>query len=127
MKESPFSGIYRVIRCENVFNGGVFTQKLECLRMIGQSVEFADNPAALQAQQVTPENSALTVEGENTPERTSVLEDSESPSAVSPNVTVTNLSTGQVTSTTTTTTGGGVTVRTADPQVTGRATQRSES
>jgi hypothetical protein len=127
MKESPFSGIYRVIRCENIFNSGVFTQKLECLRMIGQSVEFTDNPEALQAQQVTPDNSAMTVEGETVPERTSVIEDPSGSATTTPNVTTTNLDTGQVTTTTTTTTtGGGVTVRTAEPQVTGRAIQRRE-
>lgn len=112
MKESPFSGIYRVTRCENIFNNGVFTQTLECLRMIGQSSEFKDNPEALQVQQVTPDNSALTVEGDTVPERTSVFEDPVQSAPISPNVTVTNLNTGQVT-TTTTTTGGGVTVRTA--------------
>jgi hypothetical protein len=75
MKESPFSGIYRVIRCENIFNNGLFTQNIECLRMIGQSVEFADNPEALQAQQVTPDNTALTIESETVPERNSVIDD----------------------------------------------------
>ena len=95
--------------------------------MIGQSVEFTDNPEALQAQQVTPDNSALTVEGETVPERTSVIEDTSASTTTTPNVTTTNLDTGQVTTTTTTTTtGGGVTVRTAEPQVTGRAIQRRE-
>lgn len=125
MKESPFSGIYRVTKCENVFNGGMFTQTLQCLRMIGQSVEFKDNPEILQEQQVTPDNSALTVEGETVPARTSVFEDPVGNAPTSPSVTTTNLDTGQVTTTqsrsatettttTTTTTGGGVTVRRAD-------------
>ncbi len=100
MKVSPFSGIYRVTRCENVFNNGVFTQTLSCVRMIGQSVEFTDNPEALQAQQVTPDNSAMTVEGETVPERTSVIENPSDSETKSPNVTTTNLDTGQVTTTT---------------------------
>ena len=44
-KESPFSGIYRVIQCENIFNDGTFRQKLKCVRQIGQSRDFvSDNP-----------------------------------------------------------------------------------
>jgi hypothetical protein len=41
-KESPFSGIYRVVVCENVFAEGMFKQKLECVRMPGQANEFKD-------------------------------------------------------------------------------------
>jgi hypothetical protein len=44
-KESPFSGIFRVTQCENVFADGVFKQKLTCLRQVGQSQDFKDgNP-----------------------------------------------------------------------------------
>lgn len=34
-KESPFSGIYRVVACENTFSDGQWKQKLKCLRMPG--------------------------------------------------------------------------------------------
>jgi hypothetical protein len=34
-KESPFGGIYRIVACENMFNDGVWKQKLKCLRMPG--------------------------------------------------------------------------------------------
>lgn len=39
-KESPFSGIYRVTMCENVFSEGTFKQKLTCIRMPGQPQDY---------------------------------------------------------------------------------------
>ena len=47
-KESPFSGIYRVILCENQFNNGEFRQRLECIRMPGQASDHRNgtSPAA---------------------------------------------------------------------------------
>lgn len=39
MKENDFSGIYRVTICESVFSGGVFKQKLTCLRQPKMSVD----------------------------------------------------------------------------------------
>jgi hypothetical protein len=41
-RNSPFSGIYRVIACENTFSDGTFKQKLECIRMPGQANEYKD-------------------------------------------------------------------------------------
>jgi hypothetical protein len=41
-RESPFSGIYRVVTCENVFSDGTFKQNLTCVRMPGQANEFKD-------------------------------------------------------------------------------------
>ena len=41
-RESPFSGIYRVVACENTFTDGTFKQRLECIRMPGQANEFKD-------------------------------------------------------------------------------------
>lgn len=38
--ESPFSGIYKVIKCQNTFNGGVFKQTLDCIRMPLQASDF---------------------------------------------------------------------------------------
>lgn len=42
-RESPFSGIYRVLGCENSFNDGIFKQKLKCVRMTGQSQDYSGN------------------------------------------------------------------------------------
>ena len=39
-KRSPFSGIYRVFKCENEFSGGLFTQTLQCVRMQGQEEDY---------------------------------------------------------------------------------------
>jgi hypothetical protein len=47
-KVSPFSGIYKVINCESQFNDGLFKQKIKCLRMQGQAIDYADNPAGLK-------------------------------------------------------------------------------
>lgn len=46
--ESPFSGIYRVIQCDNVFDDGKFTQKIQCVRMPSQDKDFAASGAELQ-------------------------------------------------------------------------------
>jgi hypothetical protein len=42
-KESPFSGIFRVTQCENIFNDGIFKQKLTCARQPGQSQDFKNS------------------------------------------------------------------------------------
>ena len=42
-KESPFSGIYRVVSCENTFADGLFKQKLKCIRQPGQSQDYGTN------------------------------------------------------------------------------------
>ena len=39
-RESPFSGIYKVVRCTSSFNDGKFTQELRCLRMQGQVLDY---------------------------------------------------------------------------------------
>jgi hypothetical protein len=39
-QSSVFSGIYKVVRCENVFEDGTFKQVLRCLRMRGQAIDF---------------------------------------------------------------------------------------
>jgi len=39
-KESPFSGIYKVVTVENHFNQGKFTQSLHCIRMPGQAQDY---------------------------------------------------------------------------------------
>ena len=65
-KESVFSGIYRVVMVDNVFEGGVFKQNLKCLRMPGQSSDF-DGESLRQE-----ESQALaTQQGEVKPPKTS--------------------------------------------------------
>lgn len=39
-KDSVFSGIYRVVQCESNFNSGVWKQRLECIRMPGQPLDY---------------------------------------------------------------------------------------
>jgi hypothetical protein len=39
-RESPFSGIYKVTMCENIFADGVFRQRLKCIRMPLQAADF---------------------------------------------------------------------------------------
>jgi len=46
--ESPFSGIYRVTKCDNTFTDGIFKQKLKCVRQPGQSQDYGkQNPNAI--------------------------------------------------------------------------------
>jgi hypothetical protein len=52
-KVSPFSGIYKVIKCENVFSSGVYKQTLNCVRMPRQAPDFD--------QKVTPSTSNLSL------------------------------------------------------------------
>lgn len=40
VRQSPFSGIYRVYKCLSTFEGGIFKQTLSCVRMQGQAEEF---------------------------------------------------------------------------------------
>lgn len=57
--ESPFSGIYRVVMCDNMFNDGIFKQKLKCVRMPAQPQDF-DGKSLTQ----NPKNSEMrTLEG----------------------------------------------------------------
>lgn len=41
-EDSPFSGIYKVIKCENRFSGGTFRQSLNCVRMPLQAADFTE-------------------------------------------------------------------------------------
>jgi hypothetical protein len=57
--ESPFSGIYKVTRCENTFNDGTFKQKLKTIRMPKQPSDFDGqsqpvNPATTAQQSIGP-------------------------------------------------------------------------
>ena len=73
-KESPFSGIYRVIMCENKFQDGHFVQKLDCLRMPGpQPADKDKSSAAVEA--IDKANSGrMTVKGQE-PQKTNPAAD----------------------------------------------------
>lgn len=43
-KDSQFSGIYKVTKCQSKFNGGVFKQNLTCIRMPLQASDFDESP-----------------------------------------------------------------------------------
>ncbi len=66
-KTSPFSGIYRVVQCESNFNDGVFRQRLKCIRMPLQSIDFegkppratTDEPFAVAVSEQRPESATL--------------------------------------------------------------------
>lgn len=64
-QESPFSGIYRVFRCESKFDQGKFTQILHCVRMQGQPQDFEGKPLT-----VDPANSAQTKVGKKADPKT---------------------------------------------------------
>jgi hypothetical protein len=55
--ESPFSGIYRVVMCDNMFNDGLFKQKLKCVRMPAQPQDF--NGKALTQEKQNSVNRVL--------------------------------------------------------------------
>jgi hypothetical protein len=75
-KESPFSGIYRVTACESQFNEGQFKQKLTCIRMPGQAIDYANNPPELNAsQQVNKATSMATTVGKAEKDKTSPTDD----------------------------------------------------
>jgi len=54
-REGAFSGIYRVILCESQFSDGMFKQKLECIRMPGQAIDYLEG--GKPASNVQPVNS----------------------------------------------------------------------
>lgn len=56
-KESPFGGIYRVVKCESIFNDGVFKQRLNIVRMPAQEKDFIENGKPLQG--IIPEKTQL--------------------------------------------------------------------
>lgn len=79
-KESPFSGIYRVISCENQFQDGTFKQKLDCLRMIGQSSDFKDAPNIFKNQPKDPENASAIKIGQEEKTKQQVADEARSKS-----------------------------------------------
>lgn len=52
-QDSAFSGIYRVVMCESNFSGGLWKQKLQCLRMPGQANDYTigGKPVGVTPQQ----------------------------------------------------------------------------
>lgn len=70
MTESPFSGIYRVVMCHNSFENGNFTQRLECVRMVGQTTEYDDEPAVTNQ----PKGSVVVTDDEQLENRETIYE-----------------------------------------------------
>lgn len=52
-EDNPFSGIYKVIKCENIFSSGTYKQTLNCIRMPRQASDFT------QKIPPTPNNTSL--------------------------------------------------------------------
>lgn len=69
-KESPFSGIYKVVRCENTFSGGEFKQSLKCIRLPKQAKDFDEQP-----QPTDSATAKLTAVKGETPPKTEVQQD----------------------------------------------------
>ena len=51
--ESPFGGIYRITKCESQFVDGIFKQKLRCIRMVGQAIDFDSELGAVKPDKDT--------------------------------------------------------------------------
>lgn len=54
-QRSPFSGIYRVIKCESTFVNGQFLQNLECIRMAKQATDFDKKVTSPKGQSLNAE------------------------------------------------------------------------
>lgn len=75
-KESPFGGIYRVNMCENIFQEGVWKQKLKLLRMPGpQGPELTNKTGANIPLPRSRENNSATEIDKQEPPRTSPIQD----------------------------------------------------
>lgn len=74
-KESPFGGIYRVVKCESIFADGTFKQRLDLVRMPAQEKDFIENGKPLEG--IKPEKTQLfaTEIGKEEQEKTSPSED----------------------------------------------------
>jgi hypothetical protein len=68
--ESPFSGIYKVVRCENIFADGTFKQKLKTIRMIKQPSDFDG-----QSQEINLETTSALSIGESVKPKTGLTDD----------------------------------------------------
>jgi hypothetical protein len=71
-RESPFSGIYKVVQCENSFSDGTFKQKLRCIRMPLQAADFNN-----EKQPITQDSTLLVKIGPNAPPKVSVYDPNE--------------------------------------------------
>ena len=73
-KESPFGGIYRVNMCENIFQEGVWKQKLKLLRMPGpQGPELTNkNGANVPLPRSREDNSATEIDKQEPPKNSPI-------------------------------------------------------
>ena len=74
-KESAFSGIYRVVDCENIFADGTFKQRLECMRMPGQANDYTDGGKQVGDLPVSKQNVMATVPGKEEKPKANLTED----------------------------------------------------
>jgi hypothetical protein len=75
-KDSPFSGIYRVNMCENIFSDGQWRQKLKCLRMPGpQGPEADQKTQGNQATVISASGNGAIEVGPEDPSKTSPTDD----------------------------------------------------
>lgn len=73
-KVSPFTGIYRVTRCESMFENGMFKQRLRCIRLPLQSFDFGGETVPID------KNNTFAIKvGEKKPDQTSLTQDTSTP------------------------------------------------
>jgi len=85
LNPSPFSGVYKVLKCDSEFKGGQFTQKLRCVRMPGQPIDYGgklpEGSKATLQKKVGNEQKVKTEVGESAPpakvDRTITIEEVE--------------------------------------------------
>lgn len=72
-KDSPFSGIYKIIACENIFSDGIFKQKLKAIRIPRQPLDYDGQTQPLDA------TTSSTIDiGEQDKPKTTVIDDAAS-------------------------------------------------
>jgi len=75
-KESPFSGIYRVTMCDNMFSDGMFKQKLTCIRQVGQSQDYSgNNPNEISKLAIDKLTSLISNVGKEEPPKSTLTDD----------------------------------------------------
>lgn len=123
-KESPFGGIYRVTQCENIFNDGMWKQKLKCVRMPGPQGPEVDKGAQAKEQlTVSKQNNNVTEIDKAEPPKTSPIQDTNKTTPTAASQTVT----GGGTTTTTTNSGPATATRNNSTASNSRFTRRTPS
>lgn len=74
---SPFSGIYRVTKCNSKFDDGKFTQVLSCVRMQGQPTDYDGKNITTNKDSATTQLAGQKKESTNVSEETKNLTETE--------------------------------------------------